>query len=109
MILIFFTSGLLWDIPYLCQNFTKKASEKTFLAFKNVVKTIHTAGYNGPHTVYSIDVTVSSACQIWLWAESYTMSHFQFFSLVEITEFRLERIFQPMRALEFITGYVHGL
>ena len=26
--------------------------------------------------------------------------------LVEITAFRLERIFQPMRALEFITGHV---
>ena len=27
-------------------------------------------------------------------------------SLVEITAFRLERIFQPMRALEFITGHL---
>ena len=26
--------------------------------------------------------------------------------LVEIAAFRLERIFQPMRALEFITGHV---
>ena len=30
----------------------------------------------------------------------------QFLSLVEITAFRLERIFQPMRALQFITGHV---
>ena len=27
-------------------------------------------------------------------------------SLIEITAFRLERIFQPMTALEFITGHV---
>jgi hypothetical protein len=27
-------------------------------------------------------------------------------SLVEITAFRLEKIFQPMRALQFITGYM---
>ena len=30
----------------------------------------------------------------------------RFLSLVEITAFRLERIFQPMRALEFITGHM---
>ena len=29
-----------------------------------------------------------------------------FLSLVEITAFRLERIFQPMRALKFITGHM---
>ena len=29
-----------------------------------------------------------------------------FLSLVEITAFRLEIIFQPMRALEFITGHM---
>ena len=35
------------------------------------------------------------------------MTCYKFLSLVEITAFRQERIFQPMRALEFITG--HGV
>jgi hypothetical protein len=34
------------------------------------------------------------------------MSIFHLCALVEITAFRLGRIFQPMRALEFLTGHV---
>lgn len=76
-------------------NFRQAISVKSSLWFLN-----YTIAHNSPRSLSSVRFKYKlgyKPCDLpWIW----------FLSMVEITVFRLERIFQPMRALKFITGHV---